>query len=97
MSSRGGVASEEQCAGSATLGGRSIRCALSQGHDGQHRNLERSFWWTKAPLYGCAKRGCDAMNPDYLAFGTRDGKSWCLGHIPLRARIRLWWQERTQP
>lgn len=45
-------------------------------------------------LYGCAKRGCDAVNPDYWAFGSRDGKSWCLHHRPLRSRLRVWWQER---
>lgn len=39
-------------------------------------------------LYGCAKRGCDAVDPDYLSYGTRDGKSWCLGHVPLRIRLR---------
>lgn len=43
-------------------------------------------------LYGCARRGCDAVNPDYLAFGS-GGKTWCLAHPPRRARIRLWWQE----
>jgi hypothetical protein len=45
-------------------------------------------------LYGCARRGCDAVNPDYLAFGAH-GKSWCLGHRPLLARLRVWWQERS--
>lgn len=44
-------------------------------------------------LYGCARRGCDAVNPDYLNFGAH-GKSWCLHHRPLRARLRVWWQER---
>lgn len=44
-------------------------------------------------FYGCAKRGCDAVNPDYLSFGAH-GKSWCLHHRPLRARLRVWWQER---
>jgi hypothetical protein len=43
--------------------------------------------------YGCARRGCDSVNPDYLSFGAH-GKSWCLGHRPLWARIRVWWQER---
>jgi hypothetical protein len=45
-------------------------------------------------LYGCAKRGCDAVNPDYLAFGTRDGRTWCLDHRPLLSRVLVWWQER---
>jgi hypothetical protein len=48
-------------------------------------------------LSGCAKRGCDHINPDYLAFGVgfgADEKTYCLNHIPLRARFRLWWQER---
>jgi hypothetical protein len=39
--------------------------------------------------YGCAKRGCDAANPAYLSYGAY-GKSWCLGHPPLRIRIRRW-------
>jgi hypothetical protein len=43
---------------------------------------------------GCAKRGCCAVNPPWEQFGTRDGKTWCLGHIPLRARLRVWWQEQ---
>lgn len=47
-------------------------------------------------LYGCAKRGCDTVNPDYLAFGGL-GKSWCLRHRPLRSRLRVWWQERRNP
>jgi hypothetical protein len=46
-------------------------------------------------LYGCAKRGCDQINPDYLAFGTREGRSYCMAHIPWRSRLRVWWQERT--
>jgi hypothetical protein len=45
-------------------------------------------------LYGCAKRGCDRINTDYEAFGCGD-KSYCLhGHIPRRALLRVWWQER---
>ena len=40
-------------------------------------------------LYGCAKRGCDKVNPDYATFGAGD-KNYCLGHIPLRTRLRLW-------
>lgn len=39
-------------------------------------------------LYGCARRGCDAVNPDYLSFGAR-GKSWCLGHIPFLVRLKM--------
>jgi hypothetical protein len=46
-------------------------------------------------LYGCAKRGCDRINLDYETFGTREGKGYCLSHIPLRSRLRLWWQERS--
>lgn len=34
-------------------------------------------------LFGCARRGCDRVNTDYQAFGTRR-HSYCLGHIP-------WW------
>lgn len=44
-------------------------------------------------LYGCAKRGCDAVNPDYMSFGAGD-VGYCLHHIPVRLRLRLWWQER---
>lgn len=32
--------------------------------------------------YGCARWDCDAVNPDYRSFGTRDGRSWCLHHRP---------------
>lgn len=46
-------------------------------------------------LYGCAKRGCDRINLDYESFGTREGKGYCLNHIPLRSRLRLWRQERS--
>jgi hypothetical protein len=45
-------------------------------------------------LFGCAKRGCDSVNPDYLSFGSVNGKGYCLDHIPLRSRIRLYFQER---
>jgi hypothetical protein len=45
-------------------------------------------------VYGCAKRGCDRVNPDYQSFGSRGGKGYCLDHVPLRARVRLWWQAR---
>lgn len=45
-------------------------------------------------LYGCAKRGCDTISLDYESFGTQGGKSYCLCHIPLRSKLRLWWQER---
>lgn len=38
-------------------------------------------------MYGCAKRGCDAVNPSYLSYGAY-GKSWCLHHPPLRVRVR---------
>lgn len=47
--------------------------------------------------YPCSKRGCDAVNPDWLAFETgwpNRIRYWCLGHIPWTARVRLWWQER---
>lgn len=44
-------------------------------------------------LYGCAKRGCDKVNPPYLSFRGGD-KGYCLDHIPLRYRIKVWWQER---
>ena len=54
-------------------------------HDYQYRT-ERGF-----KLFGCAKRGCDKVNPDYLAFGSGD-KTYCLDHKPWRARWRLWLQ-----
>lgn len=44
-------------------------------------------------LYGCAKRGCDRVSLDYESFGCGD-KSYCRNHIPLRARLRVWWQEQ---
>lgn len=33
--------------------------------------------------YGCAKWGCDAVNPDYASYGAL-GRSWCLHHRPGR-------------
>ena len=48
-------------------------------------------------LYGCFRRGCHKFNPDYLSFKAKNGKGYCLDHIPLRSRIRLWWQERRSP
>jgi hypothetical protein len=45
-------------------------------------------------LYGCAKRGCDRINLDFESFGTKEGKGYCLDHVPLRSRFRLWRQER---
>ncbi len=47
--------------------------------------------------YPCAK--CGTTNPDYLAFETgwpNRIRYWCLHHIPLRARIKVWWQERRR-
>lgn len=32
--------------------------------------------------YGCARWGCDAVNPDFQSYGTRGGRSWCLHHRP---------------
>lgn len=48
-------------------------------------------------LYGCCKRGCDAVNPDYLSFGVGwPPRSYCLHHIPRRVRIRMWlWEKRA--
>lgn len=37
--------------------------------------------------YGCARRGCDAVNPPWASYGAY-GKSWCLHHVPLRVRLR---------
>lgn len=46
------------------------------------------------PAFPCAKRDCPKWNRAWETFTTRDGRTWCLGHIPLRSRLRLWWQER---
>lgn len=42
--------------------------------------------------YGCAAWGCDAVNPDYQSYGTKDGRSWCLHHRPgpVRRFIMAW-------
>lgn len=45
-------------------------------------------------VYGCARRRCDAINLAYESFGGSDGRSYCLDHVPLRSRFRVWWQER---
>jgi len=47
-------------------------------------------------IFACAKRGCDRINPDWYAFGTADGKTYCLHHIPLRSRIKLWWKWKKE-
>lgn len=44
---------------------------------------------------GCARRGCCSVNAPWETFTSR-GKTYCLGHIPLRARLRVWWQERRR-
>lgn len=44
-------------------------------------------------LYGCARRGCDAISLDFESFGA-GGKGYCLHHIPLCYRLKVWWQER---
>lgn len=31
--------------------------------------------------YGCARWGCDAVNPDFQSYGA-EGRSWCLHHRP---------------
>lgn len=44
-------------------------------------------------LFGCAKRGCDKVSPDYLSVGVGD-KGYCIDHVPLFARLRMRWQDR---
>lgn len=42
-------------------------------------------------------RKCGVVNPDYLTFGGGSldrPKYYCLHHVPLHSRVRLWWQER---
>jgi hypothetical protein len=53
-------------------------------HTSDARSIDRRVKW-----FGCAKRGCDAVNPDHWAYGAY-GKSWCLDHPPLRIRLRRW-------
>jgi hypothetical protein len=40
-------------------------------------------------LYGCAKRGCDRISPDYMSFGTKGGKGYCLDHIPRLVKFKM--------
>ena len=47
------------------------------------RSIARRVKW-----FGCAKRGCDAVNPDHWSYRAY-GKTWCLHHPPLRMRLRL--------
>lgn len=42
--------------------------------------------------FTCGK--CGAVNPDYLTFGVRGDRHYCLGHIPRAVRIRMWIRER---
>lgn len=56
-----------------------------------HTNAAKTRTWR---LYGCAKRGCDKVNLSYESFRGGD-KGYCLDHIPLRYRIKVWWQEYT--
>lgn len=44
-------------------------------------------------LFGCARKGCDRISLDFESFKARDGKGYCLNHIPWRSRLRLWWQQ----
>lgn len=46
-------------------------------------------------LYGCARRGCDKVVPDYWVFESR-GSTYCLLHVPLLARLRVAWRERRK-
>lgn len=55
---------------------------MSDYHACDERYISRRIKW-----FGCARRGCDAVNPDYLAYGAY-GKTWCLHHAPLRIRLR---------
>lgn len=46
----------------------------------------------KYKYFGCAKRGCDKVNPDYLAFESgwpRKPKTWCLNHIPKLVKLKM--------
>ena len=58
-------------------------------HESTARRRESTVRYTHASngrtweLFGCAKRGCDAVNPGYLSFGVGD-QGYCLHHIPLR-------------
>jgi hypothetical protein len=48
----------------------------------------------KYRYFACEK--CGTVNPDFLAFGAGSldrPHYYCLGHIPLRSRLKLWWQE----
>lgn len=55
-------------------------------HAGRYLHSANGRTWR---LYGCAKRGCDRINPDWESYGAY-GKSWCLGHAPLRIRLQRW-------
>lgn len=70
---------------------RPLTQAIRRADRQMRRDLARMKQTRK---YGCAKRGCDAVNPAYLSFKASNGKGYCLGHRPLRSRIRCWWQER---
>jgi len=68
---------------------RTLR-VVTWNDQGQRFETERGF-----RLYGCAKRGCDEINLDFEAFGGHGGKSYCLHHIPLRSRFKLWRQRNA--
>jgi len=59
---------------------------MSRDGSGRVTHRKGSAEWR---LYGCAKRGCDAINMDFEAYGAY-GKSWCLHHPPFRVRVRRW-------
>lgn len=42
--------------------------------------------------FGCCKRHCNAINPDYLAFGVgiNTDHTYCLHHIPRYIKVKMW-------
>ena len=48
-------------------------------------------------IYGCAKRGCDKthFNFDVFAVGFPVKNTYCLDHIPLLVRIKMYFKERN--
>jgi hypothetical protein len=68
------------------------------GHDETY-SLEWEAANSGGKLSGCAKRGCCRVLTDYQSFGVGCPTRlvYCLEHIPLRYRVKVWWQERRRP
>jgi len=74
---------------------------------GERGPMERDLPAREGPWYRCAR--CGKLQPSYLVYETGWAPEfrrrwysgplhyWCLNHIPLRHRIKMWWRMRREP